>query len=62
MRKLVIALTAAMAMAATPLTAYAAPCKDAKGASSSVRPQNQPPRNRAGMPRANSPNARVDVA
>jgi hypothetical protein len=31
MRKLAIALTAAMAMAATPIVVDAAPCKDAKG-------------------------------
>jgi len=31
MRKLAIALAAAMAMAATPMGAQAAPCKDAKG-------------------------------
>lgn len=31
MRKLAIALTAAMAMAAAPIVVHAAPCKDAKG-------------------------------
>ncbi|MCW1984331.1 UNVERIFIED_ORG: Ni/Co efflux regulator RcnB [Sphingomonas sp. R1F5B] len=31
MRKIVIALAAVMAMAATPMAAQAAPCKDAKG-------------------------------
>lgn len=31
MRKIAIALAAAMAVAATPMVAQAAPCKDAKG-------------------------------